>query len=193
MKALKIGGAILALAMGLSMHNEAEAQVVRYGNVKPGKLSGKIIVQWIEPDLFVFLPNDKDPLTFTRSNGQKITPGRMLTDGGSIPRPIWILRNYSPWGFAPAFIVHDWLFTMKQCKIPGYERLNLDDSGLVMAEVMKTMIEQKKVEARPLTVISMYQAVVSPIARASWDRGKCNPPPPGMSGVKPIQEFELSF
>jgi hypothetical protein len=184
---------MLLLLAGISYHDNAFAQVLKYNTIKSGKLSGKVIVQWIEPDLFVFLPDSKQPLTFTRNNGQKITPGRMLTDGGSIPRPIWILRSYSPWGFAPAFIVHDWLFTMKQCKLGGYERLTLNDSGLVMAEVMKTMIEAKKVEAGPLTVVSMHQAVVSPIARASWNRGKCNPPPPGMAGVKPIQEFEISF
>src|SRR5262249_9096204 len=90
-----------------------------YEDFHVGSLKGKLIVQWWERDKFVFLPDKDDPLTFKRSDGETITPGRMFTDGGSIPRPLWIFRQYSPWGYAPAFIVHDWLFHMKQCGLPG--------------------------------------------------------------------------
>jgi hypothetical protein len=81
-----------------------------YNKVTPGDLKGKLTVRWVEPDVFLFIPDHSDPLVFTRHNGERISPGRMLTDGGSIPRPLWILRSYSPWGYAPAFVVHDWLY-----------------------------------------------------------------------------------
>jgi len=57
---------------------------------------------------------------------------------------------------------------------------------------MKTMILMKRIDASPITVSSMYQAVVSPIAQEAWTKGRCNPPPSGFQ-TKPIQQFELSF
>ena len=171
----------------------AHAEILNYDDVRPGKLEGRLVVQWMEPDLFLFIPDAQSPLTFTRSDGRTITPGTMKTDGGSIPRPIWILRSYSPWGFAPAFIVHDWLFEMKACKKEGYDKLTLEDSGLVMAEIMKTMIVGKKIDAGQLAVVSMYEAVVSTPARKHWEQGVCAPVKPGLFNERPIQKFTLSF
>lgn len=165
----------------------------KYTEVSAGKLEGKLVVQWLEPDVFLFLPDTQKPLRFTRSNGDVIQPGRMLTDGGSIPRPLWILRNYSPWGYAPAFIVHDWLFDMKHCSLPGHERYNHHIAATVMAEVMKTMMVGGKVAVDEPTLNSMYLAVNSPIAEAAWNKGKCEPPPAGLGTKKPIREFEIVF
>ena len=164
-----------------------------YDSFQTGKLEGKLIVQWIEPDLFIFLPDEAKPLSFTRSNGEKIVPGRMLTDGGSIPRPLWILRSYSPWGYAPAFIVHDWLFNIKHCRSPGYEQYTYEDAASILAEVMKTMMETKRVEVDKLTLVSMHAAVSSSIAKDLWDTGKCTPAPAGLRPKKPIMEYELNF
>lgn len=166
---------------------------VSYDSFEPGQLEGKVLVQWMEPDKFLFIPDKDKPLKFTRKSGDSITPGRMLTDGGSIPRSLWILRNYSPWGYAPAFMVHDWLFEMKHCNLPGNERYTNGDAARVMAEVMKTMMESKKVDVDKPTLVSMYQAVNSPIAENRWDNGKCQPPPAGLRAKKPIAEFELVF
>lgn len=164
-----------------------------YDTVKTGKLQGKLIVQWIEPDVFLFLPDKQSPLSFTRFDGQQIVPQRMLTDGGSIPRPFWILRNYSPWGYAPAFIVHDWLFERKHCKYAGHDQMSVHDAAMVMAEVMKTMMESKKVPVDRQTVGSMHTAVSTPIAQSHWDGGKCNPPPAGLNSIKPILEYTIEF
>jgi hypothetical protein len=57
----------------------------------------------------------------------------MYTDGGSIPQPLRAIKVYSPWGYAPAFLVHDWLFAIKQCKRPGYEKLTLEGATDAMA------------------------------------------------------------
>ena len=186
---------VAAAAIAVTLLAPAAPRAVQtfdYDALPPGTLKGKLVVQWLEPDVFLFIPDPKSPLTFVRSTGQTITPGRMLTDGGSIPRPVWILRNYSPWGFAPAFIVHDWLFSITHCQVAGHEQYSLEESGRVMAEVMKTMIAQKRIDASGLTVTSMYMAVVSPVARHSWETGRCNPPPSGFTGT-PIRQFELNF
>jgi hypothetical protein len=179
------------LVMATSLAGCATAK--EFESFKAGKLEGKLIVQWLEPDKFLFLPHATEPLKFTRSSGTTIVPGRMLTDGGSIPRPLWILRNYSPWGYAPAFIVHDWLFEMKHCALPGHERFSNSDAADVMAEVMKTLMISGRVAEDRATVYSMHLAVSSPIAEKRWNEGKCVPPPAGLGAKKPIAEYELDF
>lgn len=163
-----------------------------YSSTPVGKLEGRLLVEWVEPDKFIFTPDAQRPLTFTRSNGVRIQPERMYTDGGSIPRPLWILRNYSPWGYAPAFILHDWLFEMQHCKKAGFDRFSFPDGAAVLAEVMKTMMESGKAERDELTLNSMYHAVLSPIARKHWDEGSCFPPPIERSGP-PIRIYVLDF
>jgi hypothetical protein len=88
-----------------------------YKHTAAGTLKGTVVVEWYKPDLFKYRPDTTDPLTFTRRKGTVIQPGLMLTDGGSIPRVFWVLRNYSPWGYGPAFIVHDWLFSHAELQV----------------------------------------------------------------------------
>ena len=164
-----------------------------YDSIAVGTLHGNITVRWLKPDQFLFLPDPDNPLTFRRSNGDSIVPGKMLTDGGSIPRPLWILRNYSPWGYAPAFIAHDWLFYLKQCQLPGHDRYDVRDAARVLAEVMKTMMETNQVATDKPTTVSMYMAVSSPVARKLWDEGSCRPPPTSLANEELIQEFQLRF
>jgi hypothetical protein len=164
-----------------------------YDELRVGKLQGKVLVQWIEPNKFIFIPDSEQPLIFVRSTGEIIAPKRMLTDGGSIPRAFWILRNYSPWGYAPAFIIHDWLFVTKHCNIPGYEKYTYDEAATVMAEIMKTMMETGRVDVDKATVMSMYYAVRTPIASREWNEGRCIPPPSTLGVRRPILEYELTF
>jgi hypothetical protein len=62
-----------------------------------------------------------------------------------------------------------------------------------MVEVMKTMIEQKMIDAGRLTVGSMYQAVLGNTAEEVWEFGECVRPPASMFSQPPIREFELNF
>ena len=150
-----------------------------YSKVNPGKLSGKLIVQWYKYDRFIFIPDKDEPLTFFRSNGKTIIPGQMYTDGGSIPRPLWAIKSYSPWGYAPAFMVHDWLFVMQHCKYNGYEDYDVDIAALIMSEVIKTLMEDPEYGGKyEFVLYSMYEAVRSPIAKRLWEEGECNQPWP---------------
>jgi hypothetical protein len=163
-----------------------------YEGLKSGALSGKVVVQWLEPDLFLFIPDKVAPLKFVRSNGEAIQPGTMLTDGGSIPRPMWAFRSYSPWGYAPAFIVHDWLFHIKKCKLDDYQKYTLESAGDVMGEVIKTMMESGKVEKDAMTVNLMITAVTSKFARSYWESDVCLPPPSAFGRV-PLAEYTIEF
>lgn len=140
---------------------------------KAGKLEGKLIVQWLEPDKFLFVPDSAAPLKFTRASGEVVQPMRLVTDGGSVPRPMWVSRSYSPWGFAPAFILHDWLFEMKRCKIAGNPAADYKVAALIMAEVIKTMAAAGVAQVDDLTLVSMHAAVTSTYAKDYWDNGRC--------------------
>ena len=73
-------------------------------------LSGVLLIQRFDDKRFIYVVDPKNPLRFRGSDGREIRPGRMFTDGGSIPRLFWSVRGFSPWGYAPAYVMHDWLF-----------------------------------------------------------------------------------
>ncbi len=87
-----------------------------------GTLSGKLVVQWVAENRFIYRPDAADPLRFRRPNGQEIVPQEIFTDGGSIPPVFWSLPGFSPWGYGPAYIVHDWLFQQHRCRLPDGRR-----------------------------------------------------------------------
>jgi hypothetical protein len=66
----------------------------------------------------------------------------MYTDGGSIPRFLWGVKGYSPWSYAPAYIVHDWLFEAHHCGYTPDNRYSFEDSVAVLAEGLKAVMEQ---------------------------------------------------
>ena len=170
-----------------------------YSSVKTGKIKGSLIVEWITYDEFRYLPHPDKPLVFTRFNNESIQPDVMITDGGSIPRVFRFMKNYSPWGYGPAFIVHDWLFMMNHCKLPGHEKYTLEVSGQIMSEVIKTMMEDPKFGGKDsLALYSMHQAVTSDTAKKYFENGKCNREKAQRSFNRqstspPIARYEISF
>ena len=160
---------VLALVVGVSGCSD-----ITWQTTKTGQLKGKLVIEWINQDEFLFIPDPAQPLTFTRANAEVIVPEAMYTDGGTIPVALRAVKSYSPWGYAPAFIIHDWLFTMKQCKLAGHDKLTLDDAATVLAEVLRTVMENPKYGGpNKLVHYSMYEAVRSTVARDYWENGKC--------------------
>src|SRR5437016_1616727 len=68
----------------------------KYNKVPKGEVGGLLTIEWVGPDKFIYRPNAKRPFYFKRANGEIIQPKSMYTDGGSIPRPLWAIRGYSP-------------------------------------------------------------------------------------------------
>lgn len=155
-----------------------------YRDTPAGTFSGAVDVRWISNDYFLFLPNKDDPFTFTRANQQSIRPGPMYTDGGSIPCLLWGVEGLSPWGYAPAYIVHDWLFEAHQCKYPPDNQHTFDDSVALMAEGLKTLMEAAPEMRNYFVFDSVVAAVGSSIARRLWDGGACKPPPFDMEAIR---------
>src|SRR5205085_1586544 len=124
-----------------------------------GKLTGKLDVEWISPNQFIYTPNPSDPLTFVSTDGRRIVPQRMFTDGGSIPPVLWGVPGFSPWGYGPAYIVHDWLFTQHHCRLPGYETVFFDDSARILGEVIDTLMNTGEVPRDPEARVLISAAV----------------------------------
>lgn len=143
-----------------------------------GKFEGSLQVRWIKPDRFIYMPDAADPLRFSTSDGRLIQPLMMHTDGGSIPRLFWSFKGYSPWGFAPAFVVHDWLFEVHHCKPAAVQNMSFEDSARILAEGIKALMESGIAPRDQTTMWAIYEAVKSPIAKDVWDRtDPCEPLP----------------
>ena len=103
---------------------------IDFNQAPPGRFTGAVFVMWVgEGDSssgdgnFLFVPDPQSRLTFYRSDssapGAVIKPGLMYTDGGSIPKIAQVFKGLSPWGYAPAYMVHDWLFVAHHCLLDG--------------------------------------------------------------------------
>ena len=148
-----------------------------YEKTGVGRFEGVLEVRWLEPDRFLFVPNKNDPLSFTTADStREIKPGAMYTDGGSIPRIFWSVPGYSPWGIAPAYIIHDWLFMAHHCETDGYEDITFSDSYRLMGESIKTLMETDRVPKNESLFFNVVAAVKTPIAKGLWDTGDCNLP-----------------
>jgi hypothetical protein len=97
----------------------------------------------------------------------------MKTDGGSIPRIFRASSQYSPWRFTPAFMIHDWMFHMKHCGDPEGQNDTVKTAADVMAECVKTQMEQDPKVRNPLTLLLMDIAVRN-FAGKLWDDGHCD-------------------
>jgi hypothetical protein len=148
-----------------------------YRDTQEGRFVGELDVRWVKNDYFLFLPNKDNPFAFVRKDDVIIKPGPMYTDGGSIPKYLWGIHGYSPWGYAPAYLVHDWLFEAHRCNHEPDNRFTFDDSVSVMAQGLKTIMEDSP-EVRSYFVFDTIVASVgSPISKRLWDKGACEPPP----------------
>lgn len=156
----------------------------------PGVISGTLMVFWVGDDKFVYYPAPSAPLTFKlppflrdKVKHDDIVPGAIYTDGGSIPRALRSLVGFSPWGYGPAYIVHDWLFVAHHCIVTKQEakladygdevakvrNVDFKASADMLAAVIQALIEQDKVPRHGNAPEAIYSGVDSFVARNLWD------------------------
>jgi hypothetical protein len=162
---------------------------------KIGRIGGTVVTIWVGADKFVYVPGaEGQNLAFeTATTGRVIAPGLMYTDGGSIPRVAQVFTGLSAWGFGPAYIVHDWIFYGRHCYVDpapahyndvarfddvngkaGSKPITFDESALILAEVIKTLVDHKQIREPGLAAELVSSGVDSPIALASWNKlGAC--------------------
>ena len=148
-----------------------------YRATEAGQMEGTVYLAWIGPDEFIYIHSDRDPLKFKRAGTDKwIEPKTMFTDGGSIPRFIWWHKEYSPWRFAPAFMVHDWLFVAHHCGHDDADQHTHKTAADVMMEAIKTQME-KDAKVKDLTTFGVVRwGVRSAVAKHLWETGPCREP-----------------
>jgi hypothetical protein len=152
-----------------------------YERLPKGEIEGQLTLIWVGPDQFIYRPDPERPFRFKRANGEIIEPRSVYTDGGSIPRPLWILRGYSPWAFGPAYVAHDWLFTAHHCDYPEAKNHSVFTAADVLSECIKTLMESKpemrQYMRNPSLLYTIDRAVRSKIAQDLWNNGACQKPP----------------
>ena len=178
----------LALAAALSACGQVD-----YQNVDAGTFRGNLLVMWLGEGSssagdgkFLFVPNTNDPLTFTWTDGKgrerSIRPQMMYTDGGSIPKIGQVFNGFGPWGYAPAYMVHDWLYVARHCNVDQTPTpaeatvadIAFDDSAVILAASIKALIAAGRVKQNDFAASTISGAVAGPIARNLWDKpGLC--------------------
>jgi hypothetical protein len=170
----------------------AACGAVDYDHAPVGKLSGTVVVMWVgetqagEGDgRFVYVPS-ATPLRFERANAKAtlktIQPEMMYSDGGSIPALAQVFKGFSPWGYAPAYILHDWLFVARKCvndnsansDQAAVAQMPFAESATVAAEVIQTLIATHTVAPNDIAPQLISAAVAGPIAKSRWnEEGAC--------------------
>lgn len=170
----------------------AACGAVDYDHAPVGKLSGTVLVMWVgetqagEGDgRFVYVPS-ATPLRFERANAKAtlktIQPEMMYSDGGSIPALAQVFKGLSPWGYAPAYILHDWLFVARKCvndniansDQAAVAQMPFVESATVAAEVIQTLIATHTVAPNDIAPQLISAAVAGPIAKSRWNEaGAC--------------------
>ncbi|WP_377848639.1 DUF1353 domain-containing protein [Bosea sp. UC22_33] len=136
-----------------------------------GSLSGTLLIQWTAEDRFIYVPDPKRPLTYVRGE-RRIVPGRMYTDGGSIPRVFWGAKGFSPWAYGPAYAVHDWLFNEHRCGRDAADApMTLAEANEILDDSISILVAQKKADANGEARRLIHWAVDN-FAYKAWN-GEC--------------------
>jgi hypothetical protein len=143
-----------------------------------GMIIGRPCIEWVKPNKFVYDRKKNETFFFVRPNGEVIQPGSIETDGGSIPRLLWVQENYSPWTFAPAYLIHDWMYEAHRRGEPAgvgrdgkplfYTR---EQADWVMAEVIKAQMEKPHLYETPKSaeVLRNIYWAVSRFGDTAWN------------------------
>jgi hypothetical protein len=144
-----------------------------HDNIRDGIFDGVATVEWAGEDSFIYRPSKEHPLSFQPSfwkgTNKRIVPRLMYTDGGSVPRFFWNIPGLSPWGFGPAYVIHDYIFAVHRCGWydPDVAEINFDKSAEVLAEVGKALIDLHYIKHDALDAI--VWGVKTHYARTLWD------------------------
>jgi hypothetical protein len=132
-----------------------------------GKFEGEADLAVYAGRNYTFKPNKDNPFSFTRYNGDKITPGRMITDGGSIPRMLWNVQGFDPWYYMASYLVHDWLYLQHHCT--PEVAVDFNTANDVLAEAVYTLMVTGAVPQNWRNVVAIHTAVNSRVGLEVWN------------------------
>jgi hypothetical protein len=156
-------------------------------------MKGTLLIQWDNENRFIYVPQAPDGLRFQTRDGREVKPERMYTDGGSIPRVFWSVKGLSPWGYGPAYVLHDWLFHVHRCgKDSAPNKYSLAQANDVLDDAIAFLIITKKVSSNELTR-RLIKWGVDNFAKKAWNE-PCDEEPPGAKAAVPAITVErISF
>ena len=155
-----------------------------YERLGVGSFSGRLVVEWNGFDFendrptFIFRPDPAAPFRYTTSSGRVFEPRLMDTDGGTIPLILHGIKKFSPWGYAPAYVIHDWLFVAHKCGVTPDNDVSFAQSADILGEAIKTLMvvghadydgTTKVFPKAEDTLYLIHLAVGSSIAKRMWD------------------------
>ncbi len=136
-----------------------------------GTFAGNCLLQPMQFDvegnkqIYQYIPDVMEPLTYTTSFGQKIRPEAMITDMGSIPSWLWSLPGLARDQFLLAYLIHDWLFEAKEL---GRPETSFEDANYILAEAIRTTMQSRGQVDEGL-IRKIFVACNSPIGRKAWE------------------------
>ena len=132
-------------------------------NLPVGRFEGSFSLRWIGPEEFLYLPA-LNPFRFIRASGEVVRPDIMLTDGGTIAPILQVASGVSRWGYAWAFMIHDWEWERVQYPGKSFEEVNL-----TLAEAMRTMqVAHGWMPNRWADIVNVYRGVSLPVVKRRW-------------------------
>jgi hypothetical protein len=156
--------------VGLVLLLTSACQIFKFKDVVEGRLQGEVVLVWVGGDDFVFVPG-RNSIHYTTSDHIFIKPDEMFyTDGGSIPKIIRSLDGFSPWGFTPAYVIHDWLFTLSSCSPEKIKKIGIDftQSAIILSEMIKTLMFEGKAKENENVFSAISWGVTTSFAREAW-------------------------
>jgi hypothetical protein len=143
---------------------------------KSPELSGTLLIQWSNETRFIYTPDERDPLLFQTRDGREVRPGRIYTDGGSIPRIFWSAKGLSPWGYGPAYLLHDWLFHQHRCNHDSSpNKYTISEANEVLDDAIGLLMASKKVMENQ-TARRLIKWAVDKYGKTAWNES-CDPEP----------------
>ena len=165
---------VSALLVAILVAGLSACVPARYEAVEPGTFHGTIDLRWVDSDIFVYIPNPDDPFRFERPDGSVVQPGVLITDGGSTPRALRAFPHLSPWAYAPAYILHDYVFRAHHCQFPLEQPFTFEDSVQIMGEALRTHMETNPDLRHPGVYELIVTSAQSAAARVYWHTGTCD-------------------
>lgn len=119
---------------------------------------------------FDYTPDADDPFGYETADGQRITPGAMVTDAGSIPPLAHQIEGLDPFTFLKAYLIHDWEFMVHHCHRPSDGR-SFEEVNHTLAEGVYTlMVTEDNVPSDWRKVVLIHAGVSSFVGRRVWDK-----------------------
>ena len=161
----------------------------------PVSMKGVLLIQWSDETRFIYVSPTDNPLRFMTRNGREVRPGRMYTDGGSIPRLFWSVKGFSPWGYGPAYVLHDCLYHRHRCDRDGPpNKFSFEEANEVLDDAIAFLMVTKKVDSNRLAR-RLIKWAVDNFGQEAWDKS-CDAEPPaeakGLVAPTTVDRIEFS-